>query len=561
MELNIKKDAEAEVNPLSAVGVADTPVEAGDDRQGAGQASKSHGGLYARYVLIVLLLVYVLNIVDRNILAILAEDIKADLNITDANLGFLFGTAFAVFYATFGIAFGRLADVWNRKKLIAAGLTVWSVMTALSGLMRSFLPLAACRFGVGVGEASATPAAFSLLYDYFSPKVRTTVIAIYDSGIYIGAGLALLVGGSVIGTWKEMYPDPSQALFGLRGWQVAFMVVGLPGLLMAVWASTLKEPVRGQNDGIADTKHPHPFREAFAVIASMVPVFNLWALVQTGGGKKAVLTNIAMALAVIIGASVLTALTGSVAQWVALGIGVYAVVSWAQGLAVRDPVIFGLIFRCKTILFLAVGGAAPIFAAAGIGFWSVPFFQRFHDVTAAEVGSVLGTGNLILGFSGVIIGGLIADKLRQFTSAGKLYVIAASLAIGICTGIGFLTAGTLTTSYGFALVGILFGAMGVPAGASVMNDLMLPRGRATVGSLFLMVKTVIGTALGPYVIGKLSDTFTSGGLADGEALRQAMLWSLLMSFAGFLMVLQAIRHIKKDEDSLIERARALGEPI
>src|SRR5215831_11552168 len=150
-----------------------------------GQASPR----YARYVLGVLVLVYVCNFLDRQIISILAERIRADLGVTDAQLGFLYGTAFAVFYALFGIPLGRLADVWDRRRLIALGLAGWSVMTALSGLAGSFGQLALARIGVGIGEASATPAAFSLLSDYFPASRRATVLAIYSSGIYVGAGL------------------------------------------------------------------------------------------------------------------------------------------------------------------------------------------------------------------------------------------------------------------------------------------------------------------------------------------------------------------------------------
>jgi MFS family permease len=140
-------------------------------------------------------LVHVFNFLDRQILSILAERIKHDLGVSDAELGFPYGTAFAGFYALFGIPLGRLADVLDRRRLIALGLVVWSGITALSGLAHSFTHLAIARVGVGVGEASATPAAFSLLSDYYPPSRRATVPAIYSSGIYIGAGLGLGIGG------------------------------------------------------------------------------------------------------------------------------------------------------------------------------------------------------------------------------------------------------------------------------------------------------------------------------------------------------------------------------
>ncbi|MCA3255181.1 MAG: MFS transporter, partial [Alphaproteobacteria bacterium] len=127
------------------------------------------GGPYAWYVLGVLVLVYVVNFVDRQIIAILAEDIKRDLGVTDTELGFLYGTAFAVFYALFGIPLGRLADNWVRTRLLSLGLTLWSSMTAISGFATNFTQLSLARVGVGVGEASAGPSAFSMLSDWF-PK-------------------------------------------------------------------------------------------------------------------------------------------------------------------------------------------------------------------------------------------------------------------------------------------------------------------------------------------------------------------------------------------------------
>ena len=190
------------------------------------QQSDEVGGRYSKYVLGVLVLVYVFNFIDRQILSILAEEIKADLGITDAQIGFLYGTAFAVFYAVFGIPLGKLADVWTRKSLISVGLGFWSLMTALSGTARNFGTLAVFRFGVGVGEASATPAAFSMLSDHFPPKLRATALAIYSSGVYIGAGLGILMGGVIVDVWKDWYPDPSLAPFGLAGWQAAFFAVG-----------------------------------------------------------------------------------------------------------------------------------------------------------------------------------------------------------------------------------------------------------------------------------------------------------------------------------------------
>jgi MFS family permease len=199
---------------------------------------------YSWYVLGVLFLVYALNFIDRQIPSILAQDIKNSLGISDAQVGFLYGTAFAVFYSLFGIPLGRLADSWYRGRLIAVGLTLWSAMTALSGLANSYGHLAIARIGVGIGEASASPAAYSLLGDYFPARRRALALSIYSSGLYVGAGLALPLGGWVAHAWSSAYVHRI-APFGLAGWQAAFLAVGLPGLLLALWVLTLREPARG----------------------------------------------------------------------------------------------------------------------------------------------------------------------------------------------------------------------------------------------------------------------------------------------------------------------------
>ena len=129
-----------------------------------------------------MLLVFIFNFVDRNIISILAEDFRRDLGVDDAQLGFMYGTVFAKFYAVFGIPLGRLSDIWVRRSPIACGLAVWCGFTALSGFARSFTELTIYRMGVGTGEATAAPASYSMLSDYHPPALRATVIAIAQSG-------------------------------------------------------------------------------------------------------------------------------------------------------------------------------------------------------------------------------------------------------------------------------------------------------------------------------------------------------------------------------------------
>jgi MFS family permease len=379
------------------------------------------GGGYARYVLAVLVLVYVFNFIDRQILSILAEEIKVDLGLGDAELGFLYGTAFAVFYAVFGIPLGRLADVWVRRSLISLGLAFWSGMTALSGTAGGFGSLATFRIGVGIGEASASPAAFSLLADYFPVNRRGTALAIYSSGVYIGAGIGIFLGGYIVDSWRAAYPS-GDAPFGLAPWQAAFFAVGLPGLLMAVWVRSLAEPARGLSEGLRIPAHPAPFREFARELGAVLPPLTLWSLWRAGAGAAGVLRNLGAALAIALVAAGLVAWLGSPAQWIALGIGAYASVSWAQGLRLRDPPLYAMVFGSPALVWSVTGFSSIGFVGYGLGFWAVPFFLRVHGVSATEVGTFLGLFSAVGGWLGVTLGGVASDWLKPRTSNARLWL-------------------------------------------------------------------------------------------------------------------------------------------
>jgi MFS family permease len=194
---------------------------------------------YSWYALALLTLVYVFNYLDRTIIYILLSPIKKEMAFTDLQLALLGSMSFVIFFTVLGIPFGRLADRTVRKNMIAAGLAVWSLFSGLTGFANGFWSLFICRMMVGVGEATLGPAALSLLSDYFPPRVRATVQAIYSSGIAIGAGLAFFLGG-----WLgEHY-----------GWRVAFYALGFPGLAIAALVYLLREEPRGKTE-VASTKY------------------------------------------------------------------------------------------------------------------------------------------------------------------------------------------------------------------------------------------------------------------------------------------------------------------
>jgi MFS family permease len=190
-------------------------------------------GRTAKVGLAVLFVIYTLNFLDRSLIYILFKPIKAELALTDLELALLGSTAFVLFYTVLGVPFGRLADRVSRIALIAAGLATWSIASALTGAAPSFALLLACRIGVGVGEATLGPAAYSLLADWFPSDRRATAAALFSAGIPLGAGIAMALGGVLADTW---------------GWRAAFPVLGLPGLLFAGLLLLLREPPRGAVD-------------------------------------------------------------------------------------------------------------------------------------------------------------------------------------------------------------------------------------------------------------------------------------------------------------------------
>jgi MFS family permease len=201
-------------------------------------------GLRTSVVVCILTLAYTSAVIDRQVLTLLVEPIRRDLHVSDTEVSLLGGVAFTVFYTICGIPLARLADRTNRRNLMAAGLALWSAMTALCGFVQGFWSLFAARVGVGVGEAALSPAAYSLLADYF-PRVRLArAISAYSTGIYFGAGLALVIGGTII----RRIADGGVRAFPFVGrlfpWQVVFLVVGALGLPVLLLMLTVREPRR-----------------------------------------------------------------------------------------------------------------------------------------------------------------------------------------------------------------------------------------------------------------------------------------------------------------------------
>ena len=199
---------------------------------------------YAWYVVFALMVCYTLSFIDRQILSLLVGPIQQDLGISDTRIGLLQGLAFAMFYTVLGIPVGRLADNYSRRNIISLGVFFWSLMTALSAGARSFWSLFGARIGVGVGEATLSPSAFSLISDYFPKDRLAKALSVYSMGIFIGSGLASIVGGVVVDAVRDI-PDVTVPVFGtIASWRLTFLIVGVPGILAALLVYTIREPQR-----------------------------------------------------------------------------------------------------------------------------------------------------------------------------------------------------------------------------------------------------------------------------------------------------------------------------
>lgn len=260
---------------------------------------------YKHYVTTLLLAVYVCSFVDRQILALLMEPIKGELQLSDTQMGFLAGPAFVLFYSILGIPIARLADRSSRVNIISVCAALWSVMTMLCGVAGNFWHLALARAGVGIGEAGCTPPAQSLIVDYFSPADRTRALSFYMLGIPLGVLVGYLLGGWI----NQAY-----------GWRAAFWIVGLPGVILALLVKwTIKEPPRSEAGKAAVTAHHRPPLQ--------------WVLITVWRRRALRHLVFGMTLVNIVSASTLTWLptffvrhhgmaTGELGSWLALVVGI-----------------------------------------------------------------------------------------------------------------------------------------------------------------------------------------------------------------------------------------------
>ncbi|MFT4564674.1 MAG: hypothetical protein ACI9BW_004444, partial [Gammaproteobacteria bacterium] len=343
------------------------------------------------------------------------------------------------------------------------------------------------------------------------------------------------------------------APFGLAGWQVAFFVVGLPGLLLAIWVRTLREPERGRMDGIKSIPVAHPFREFGAELSAVLPGFSIFNLYRLRATNRTVGFNILTLVGLLVAAYALTKQLGNPAQWGALAIGFYATVSWAQCLRLRDPPAAKLILGSRAWVLFVLGLSLFAFSTYGLTFFTAPFFIRYHDVPIEDLGFKLGGIVAGFGFLGATTCGVLADAWRKRHPCGRLYVAIIAALAPIPAGLWMLH--TDSTNLAFALNAIVAfaGAAWLGIAGSTVTDLVLPRMRGTASAVYILTVTLFGLALGPFTVGLVSDL--TGDLRNGLTV------ALLMNLGAACLIGLASRYLRDDENNLVERARAAGELI
>jgi MFS family permease len=501
----------------------------------------------AYFALTILAAANLLSYLDRQIVSILAQSIKLDLHLDDARLGFLLGTAFAVFFSVVGIAMGRISDGVSRRKLLAFGMVTWSVMTAMGGAAGSFATLALARVGVGVGEAVANPCSNSLLADIFPPRRRAMALGLALSGVFFGSALALVLGGYLLQNWHHVCLDvPFASACSIVPWKAALFAVALPGLPVALLTLAIREPAR------VSARNGSTTRLVVREFASALPPFTL-ATVYRVGGARALWHNVWLIVGLVAIAAALSHLTGDTAQWSALGLGAYAVVTWGQIQSYSDKPLYRLTFGDRTFLY-GVGGIALFGCIGGaVNVWAAPYVMRTYAVSPRVVGLSLGLVSIVGATIGVAIGGWVTDRWKLRDARAPMGMLAVS-ALGMlpCILVMLLVIDFRTFLIALFFFGI-FTALPGGANGAMVQDLVLPRMRGAAAASYTLVAIVVSSATGPYWAGKVSAV--TGSLTAG-------LLSVLslLPFALLLMWLTARRLPAETPEKRLALAELAGEP-
>ena len=488
---------------------------------------------YRYYVLAILILVYMLNFLDRQIIGILAAPLKAHFGLTNTQFGLLGGIAFASVSSTLAIPLAWLADRFSRVWIMTGALAVWSGFTALCGVAGSFTQLFLCRMVVGIGEAGGVAPAYSLIADYFPPHQRARAMAAFAFGIPLGMAAGTLVGGLLAATY---------------GWQTAFIVVGLLGLLVApVLRLTVRDPKRGGTD-IAKVETPVVAPTALDVRSAEGPGRAAAFILLAIGGLSLIGAGLGALGVAFVGKALLFVFAGMLAC--VIGASLYLARATAS-----------VVIPKPSFWLLSLGAASSSVCGYGVAGWLPLFFMNSFGLTLAQTSWYYSGIALIGGIAGIWMGGVIADKMaRRSKGAYPLvpaiaFMISAPwfiLALNSAWLIGLFMPGAQTLNSPLALT-IAFLIFLIPTGlnlawlgpitASIQHLVPAPM-RSTASALFLLINNLLGIAVGFFYFGWMSDLLAPR--FGDESLRWAIYTGMGFYLLAAVLLIGASRTLKRD---------------
>jgi MFS family permease len=447
-----------------------------------------------RFALFVLFVINLLNFFDRQLLGALAEPVRKEFHLSDTSLGLL-GTVFTVMYAVVGLPFGRLSDKWHRTRLIALGTAFWSILTAASGLAQTYTQLFLARLGVGIGEATCAPASQSLIGDLFPPQQRSRAMGIFMLGLPAGLCLAYFLAGAIGAAW---------------GWRATLLLACLPGLLFALLALRIHEPVRGHLD------------TTLAIGAHDAPaISNYSASAKATHPASAVATSAESAYAAVL--------------------------------------------KLPTMWWIILSGIFHNFNMYAINAFQTPFLQRFHEMSLKQANNVSAISVGAVGAIGLLAGGWLADKVSVNRPNGRLLVSAASMAVAAPCIFLALTQpkGSTAAFMGLMAIGTTTMYVYYATVYAAIQDVIAPKLRGTAVAIYFCAMYILGASLGPLATGMLSDHFArkamtaAGATALTESFKATGLHSAMyvipvLAVLAAVVLLMASRTVEKD----IRRQRA-----
>lgn len=443
--------------------------------------------------------------------------------LTDHQLGWL-GSAYVIVLSLTALPLGVLSDLRTRRSVIAVGVGLWSVATALSAAARTFWQLLVCRSLVGIGEAGYGPAAQALIAEFYRGKRRAFAIAIYSVGMAVGGIVGIWLGGE---------------LAALYGWRVAFVVMGAPGLVLAVLASRLREPSRRPPKPIAAA-----IRRWFRTGARRAVRVAAPLIVLGGGGALAsallgmfdwLPPNLDTA---VFGIAVGIGIAWTVVRLVPIALDYGTGVGGVAHTAVEDFWHAAVtVLRTPTLIWVFVGGACVTFAVNGLIAWAPTFLERTHGLSVADVGRAFGLWGLAGSAIGVLFGGMVGDRLLERWRGGRVLVSGTGFILGgpVCAGLLLLGDLRFYVPLLFATF-FLYTWYSGPLSAVIL-DVVSPAVRASVLGAFVLFSHLAGDAIAPPLVGYLSDRV---------GLRPAMLVLPMVGVVGGLLILIALTTVGRD---------------